>query len=86
MPQASKRPLVGPIQYLWPGEAPGASGMEPEDRPSISVYRAPAALANGAAVVVCPGGGYGFLAVDHEGHQVAEWLNSLGIAAFVLKL
>jgi acetyl esterase/lipase len=78
-------PLVGPIQYLWPGEAPGAVGTEPEDRPSISVYRAPAARANGAAVVVCPGGGYGFLAADHEGHQVAEWLNHLGVSAFVLQ-
>jgi acetyl esterase/lipase len=36
------------------------------------------------AVVVCPGGGYGGLAMDHEGHQIAEWLNSLGISAFIL--
>ena len=41
--------------------------------------------ATGAAVVICPGGGYGMLADDHEGRQVAEWLNSLGVAAFVLK-
>ncbi|MGL4424236.1 MAG: alpha/beta hydrolase, partial [Gemmataceae bacterium] len=38
-----------------------------------------------AAVVICPGGGYGFLAMDHEGHQAAEFLNTLGIAAYVLK-
>src|ERR1051326_8502566 len=78
-------PLVGPIEYLWPEGAPGAVGTEEQDRPSLSVYRAPAERANGAAVVVCPGGGYGFLAVDHEGHQVAEWLNGLGVSAFVLQ-
>jgi acetyl esterase/lipase len=43
------------------------------------------AKAVGTAVVVCPGGGYGFLAVDHEGKQIAEWLNAHGVAAFVLK-
>ena len=37
------------------------------------------------AVVVCPGGGYGMLAVDHEGKQIAQWLNNLGIAAFMLE-
>jgi acetyl esterase/lipase len=37
------------------------------------------------AVIVCPGGGYGHLAMDHEGHQVAEWLNSFGVTAFVLR-
>src|ERR1035438_7196628 len=37
------------------------------------------------AVIVCPGGGYGFLAKDHEGDQIARWLNSLGIQAFVLE-
>lgn len=41
--------------------------------------------ATGAAVVICPGGGYGFLAMDHEGKQAAEFLNTLGISAFVLK-
>lgn len=40
---------------------------------------------SGTAVLVCPGGGYGALAMDHEGKQVAEWFNSLGVAAFVLK-
>jgi acetyl esterase/lipase len=35
--------------------------------------------------VICPGGGYGFLAMDHEGHQIAQWLNSLGVAGFILK-
>ena len=70
---------------LWPEGAPGALGRAARDKPKITVYRAPAASANGAAVVVCPGGGYRNLASDHEGRQVAEWLNSLGVSAFVLQ-
>jgi acetyl esterase/lipase len=72
-------------ELLWPEGAPGAVGDGEADKPWIWVYPAAAEQANGTAVVVCPGGGYGFLAVDHEGHQVAEWLNSLGVSAFVLK-
>lgn len=70
---------------LWPEGAPGAVGTEAADKPKVTVYRAPADEANGAAVVVCPGGGYRVLASDHEGKQVAEWLNSLGVTAFVLQ-
>ncbi len=70
---------------LWPAGAPGAVGSEPVDTPKITLYRADAARANGTAVVVCPGGGYRVLAADHEGKQVAEWLNSLGVSAFVLQ-
>ncbi len=71
---------------LWPGGAPGAKGNEPDrDVPTLTVWLPKPELAKGSAVVVCPGGGYGMLAVDHEGRQVAEWLNSLGVAAFVLK-
>src|SRR5512143_2477355 len=70
---------------LWPEGAPGAVGSEAVDKPKITLYRADPARASGAAVVVCPGGGYGVLAADHEGKQVAEWLNSLGVSAFVLQ-
>jgi PelA/Pel-15E family pectate lyase len=70
---------------LWPDGAPGAAGTEPQDKPKLTVYRAPADTANGTAVVVLPGGGYRTLASDHEGKQVAEWLNGLGISAFVLQ-
>jgi acetyl esterase/lipase len=73
------------FHLLWPEGAPGAVGNEAVDRPKITVYRAPADKATGAAVVVCPGGGYVVLAADHEGRQVAEWLNSLGVSAFVLQ-
>ena len=73
------------LTLLWPDGAPGAVGDEPQDKPKITIYRAPAGKANGAAVVVCPGGGYRSLASDHEGKQVAEWLNGLGVSAFVLQ-
>ncbi|MEI7732805.1 MAG: alpha/beta hydrolase [Verrucomicrobiota bacterium] len=54
-------------------------------QPTLAVYPAPAERATGAAVVICPGGGYGGLAIDKEGHDVARWLNSNGIAGVVLK-
>ncbi len=51
--------------------------------PTLTVYRA--AQPNGTAVVICPGGGYGILAIDHEGYQVAKRFNEMGVTAFVLK-
>jgi acetyl esterase/lipase len=53
--------------------------------PTLTVWQPPAGKRNGTAVVVCPGGGYVHLAMTHEGTDVAAWLNSLGITAFVLK-
>src|SRR4051812_35051262 len=76
---------TNPVIPLWEGKAPHAVGDSDADKPSVTVFAAPKDKANGAAVVVCPGGGYGFLAVDHEGKQVAEFLNGLGVTAFVLK-
>jgi len=70
---------------LWDGKAPHAVGDSAADKPSVAVFPAPKDQANGAAVVICPGGGYGFLADDHEGKQVAEFMNGLGVTAFVLK-
>ena len=72
------------VILLWPDGAPGAKGNEEADQPTLDVY-IPSDGANGAAVVVFPGGGYRHLAVDHEGRQIARWLNSFGVAAFVLK-
>lgn len=69
---------------LWPDGAPGAKGTEDKDQPFINVWPAAKDKANGAAFVVCPGGGYGGLAADHEGVQVAKWFNGLGVSAFVL--
>jgi acetyl esterase/lipase len=85
---------------LWANSAPDSQGSTPEtmrvapegdhvithvDQPSITVYLPNADKATGAAVVVIPGGGHSELWIDHEGHAVAEYLSSHGVAAFVLK-
>ena len=71
---------------LWPGGVPGSKGDDPKrDVPTITVYRPESSKTTHASVVVCPGGGYGGLALDHEGIQVAEWLNGLGLTAVVLE-
>src|SRR6476659_884858 len=54
-------------------------------KPTISVYLPPTGKATGAAVVVCPGGGYNILALDLEGTEVCEWLSSIGVTAVLLK-
>ena len=69
---------------LWEHGAPGALGTADTDKPSLTVYSA-SRRASGTAVVVAPGGGYGNLAMDHEGRQVAAFFNSMGVSAFVLK-
>lgn len=69
---------------LWRDEAPGAIGSDDADIPTITVFRPAAGKMNGAAVVICPGGGYQALAF-HEGQPVAEWLNTLGVTGVVLK-
>lgn len=70
---------------LWPaGQVPYSQGSEDADVPSVAVYSPPADKNNGAAVVVCPGGGYGVLA-PHEGEPVALWLNAHGATGIVLK-
>lgn len=73
------------LQPLWRQGAPGALGKEAGDVPGVIAYLPEAGKGNGAAVVICPGGGYGGLAMDHEGHQIARWLNSLGVAGIILK-
>jgi acetyl esterase/lipase len=65
---------------LWPGKAPSAVGDSTSDKPELTAY-----VPLKTAVVICPGGGYGFLAMDHEGKQVAEFFAKQGVAAFVLK-
>ena len=54
-------------------------------KPTVTLYRPKPGSANGTAVLVCPGGGYNILAMEHEGTQVCEWLNSLGVTAALLK-
>lgn len=69
---------------LWPNGAPGAHGTSPNDIPTITPYLANPTNATGAAMVICPGGGYAHLA-RHEGHDYALWLNQHGVTCFVLK-
>jgi acetyl esterase/lipase len=88
----------GPRQIpLWTGGAPGFEQLrdEPEEakdywvkhieNPSITVYLPPREKANGTAVLICPGGGHRLLVYNAEGRDAALFLNSLGVAAFVLK-
>lgn len=85
-----------PIELLlWPNGAPNSNGLTgtEEDlnggrvanviKPSITVY--PAAKPNGMAIIMCPGGGYARLAMNHEGHDMAPWFNTQGITYVVLK-
>lgn len=69
---------------LWPEGAPGALGKEEKDIPTLTPYLPVPDKATGAAIVVCPGGGYGGLA-SYEGKDYALWLNQQGVAGFVLK-
>lgn len=86
---------------LWPAKVPGETKLKhspvllPDQGDNIArltdvtdpgmLFYDNCRTANGAAVIVCPGGGYGILAIDLEGYEVAKWLNSLGIKAFVLQ-
>src|SRR5208282_4697496 len=72
-----------PTGLLWPGGAPLAQGTGEQDQPRLTIYLPKNPLTR-TGVVVCPGGAYAVLAMDHEGKQVAQWLNNLGVAAFVL--
>jgi acetyl esterase/lipase len=54
-------------------------------QPTMTVYLPPRANATGTGIVICPGGGYQHLAIDKEGHDIARWLNTIGIAGLVLK-
>jgi len=73
------------VILLWPDGAPRALGKKPEDQPTLTLYLPEPGKAVPTGVVVCPGGGYVMLAMKKEGTDIAEWLNSMGIAAFVLK-
>jgi acetyl esterase/lipase len=85
---------------VWPGKAPGETKPIAEEKiegskgsrrltnvskPTLSVFHPAKDKDTGAAVIVCPGGGYNFLAWDHEGEEVAAWLNSIGVTGIVLK-
>lgn len=93
--------MNGETMDLWPSGPPGLLADPKEDEqtdrqgdilfarnvhvPTLTVFPASTGTASGTAVVICPGGGYSGTAVDHEGWQVARWLNSFGVTGIVLK-
>jgi acetyl esterase/lipase len=86
--QPTQRPFVARTQTaipLWANGAPGALGNTPEDQPVITPYLPQAGRANGTAVVVFPGGGYQHLSMEKEGSDVANWLTTTGVTAFVVR-
>ena len=97
---AAKLPTLRLWPDKAPGEKGdiGPEGLEPPKdepkpirrvknvtEPTITLYKPPADKDTGAAVVICPGGGYNILAINHEGEDVAEWLNSIGVTGVLLK-
>jgi acetyl esterase/lipase len=95
--RTAEKPVVVDV---WPGKAPGEAKPIGEEKmedskgvkrisnvskPTLTIYRPAKDKDTGAAVIVCPGGGYNILAWDLEGTEVAEWLNSIGVTGLVLK-
>ncbi|PYR44022.1 MAG: alpha/beta hydrolase [Acidobacteria bacterium] len=80
-------PLVQEPQtiLLWPSGAPGAIGDEDRDKPALTIYMPPNTTGPMSAVIVAPGGSYARLSMNLEGRAPANYLNTLGIAAFVLR-
>jgi acetyl esterase/lipase len=93
--------FTAPVVTLWPNGAPGSPAKVPAEEwnpstdgfhrvknihsPSLTVFLPPKGKANGAAFIICPGGGHNYLVMDLEGANVAHRLNEMGIAGFVLK-
>jgi acetyl esterase/lipase len=69
---------------LWPGPAPQATGTTCFDIPAITIFAPRQGAANGSAIVIFPGGGYGMLAADLEGREVADWFTARGFTAFIV--
>ena len=89
-----------PVLDVWPGKVPGEIRKEQPEKsetnggitrisnvfkPTLTIYHAPKDKDTGAAVIICPGGGYSILAWDLEGVEVAQWLNSAGVTGIILK-
>jgi endo-1,4-beta-xylanase len=96
IPLSARAEEPGAAVLLWPAGAPGSEGKTAPEKsensrvssvhkPSLTIYLPPRARATGAGVIVIPGGGHRYLAIDHEGYSVARWLSEHGIAGFVLK-
>jgi acetyl esterase/lipase len=88
---AAQPPAAPPLMQepqtilLWPAGAPGALGQDDRDKPAITVYMPSVTTGPMTAVIIAPGGSYARLSMNNEGRLPAAYLNSLGIAAFVLR-
>lgn len=78
----SPAPTVLP---LWEKNATQSYKTEDKNTPTLTLFAASGDNATDCAVVICPGGGYGHLATEKEGKEIAEWFNGVGVTAFVLK-
>jgi acetyl esterase/lipase len=78
-------PISEKAESLYQKEGDPIVRIDHVQKPSMRVFLPPKDKATGAAVVICPGGAYAILAIDHEGWKVAQWLNSLGVAGIVCK-
>ncbi len=83
-PPPGAPPSMLPEVFVPPAKAPIARVTHVQT-PDVRVFLPAPATATGTAVVIFPGGGYSILAIDHEGWQVARWLNTIGVAAIVCK-
>jgi acetyl esterase/lipase len=82
----AEAPLPEPEKLsLWSGRAPVGDGQFEAADASITLHRPAPDTAHGAAVVICPGGGYGGLVTGAEGHGIAKWLTAHGVAGIVLE-
>jgi acetyl esterase/lipase len=100
VPSFAAAPSDPQVVHLWPESVLAAAGGKGEEKsetkggvtrisnvtdPTLTIYRPADAASSGAAVIICPGGGYNILAWDLEGTEVAEWLNSIGVTGIILK-
>jgi acetyl esterase/lipase len=76
---------IPPWTPLYAGAAPDAKGTQDKDAPHVEIYLPPKGAKPTSAIIICPGGGYSGLALDHEGRFEANWFKAHNIAAFVLQ-
>ncbi len=86
-PQEPKNETIptSTIIPLYPEKVPGKLNSDKKEWPTLTLYLLPKEKGIRPAVVICPGGGYGGLAMDHEGHQIGKWLNSIGVSGIILQ-
>jgi acetyl esterase/lipase len=82
--QSSRAAEPAKVELLWPKGAPGANGDTDKDKPTLTLLPASPDNNSGAAVIICPGGGYGGVMMTYEGEDAGRWLNTKGVSAFVL--